>query len=412
MRTLIRILAMTPIAWASPALAGTPPTWTHLTSGNGDLPVPGSSTQQTAALILDANGDAVSDFVIGCRQSAPALTLFLRQDTGWSRQVIEPERLTIEAGGAAHDIDGDGDVDIVFGGDWQSQEVWWWENPGPNPDGAAWRRYRIKGSGATQHHDQTWGDFLGTGRPQLAFWNQNAKKIFLAEIPADPARASEWPLITLYSGDAGAETFRYPEGMSTYDVDGDGQLDLLAGNTWFKHRGGKSFQATRIADVGGLIFAGHFKPGRYPQIVIAPGDGVGVLMLHECTGDPLKASDWTGRALVDRDMIHGHSLQVADIDADGNLDIFAAEMAKWGRQPNPDHPDAAAWIFYGDGKGNFQRTLLVRGHGWHEARIADLDGDGDLDILNKPYTWETPRLDVWMQDGGEASVRDAVRITQ
>jgi len=31
--------------------------------------------------------------------------------------------------------------------------------------------------------------------------------------------------------------------------------------------------------------------------------------------------------------------------------------------------------------------------------VADLDGDGDLDILNKPYTWETPRVDVWLNHG-------------
>jgi hypothetical protein len=38
-------------------------------------------------------------------------------------------------------------------------------------------------------------------------------------------------------------------------------------------------------------------------------------------------------------VIHGHSLQVADIDGDGNLDIFAAEMAKWTENRlDPDNP--------------------------------------------------------------------------
>jgi hypothetical protein len=39
--------------------------------------------------------------------------------------VIEKDYLTVEAGGAVHDIDGDSDLDVVFGGDWQSSEVWW-----------------------------------------------------------------------------------------------------------------------------------------------------------------------------------------------------------------------------------------------------------------------------------------------
>ena len=37
--------------------------------------------------------------------------------TGWDQYIIEKEILTIEAGGAVYDIDGDGDPDGVFGGD-------------------------------------------------------------------------------------------------------------------------------------------------------------------------------------------------------------------------------------------------------------------------------------------------------
>jgi hypothetical protein len=31
--------------------------------------------------------------------------------------------------------------------------------------------------------------------------------------------------------------------------------------------------------------------------------------------------------------------------------------------------------------------------------VADLDGDGDLDIVVKPYTRDTPRVDVWLNQG-------------
>jgi hypothetical protein len=34
------------------------------------------------------------------------------------------------------------------------------------------------------------------------------------------------------------------------------------------------------------------------------------------------------------------------------------------------------------------------GIGNHESRLADLDGDGDLDILSKPYTRQAPGIDV------------------
>jgi hypothetical protein len=94
---------------------------------------------------------------------------------------------------------------------------------------------------------------------------------------------------------------------------------------------------------------------------------------------------------------------VWDIDGDGNLDIFVAEMAKWTEsRTQPDNPKAQALIFYGDGKGNFRKTVFQTGKGFHEARVADLNGDGKPDILSKPYNWDTPRVDVWLNEGAES----------
>ena len=99
-------------------------------------------------------------------------------------------------------------------------------------------------------------------------------------------------------------------------------------------------------------------------------------------------------------MIHPHSLQVADVDGDGNLDIFVAEMAKWTEsRKDPDNPRAQAFLFYGDGKGRFRKTIFQTGMGFHEARVADLNADGRPDILSKPYNWETPRVDLWLNQG-------------
>src|SRR5438445_1123634 len=268
------------------SLAAEEPKWSHLSSKNGELPTPGESTQQTGALVADLDRDGVNDFVLSFRQVAPALVWYRRTDKGWDRYVIDKDYLTVEAGGAFYDIDGDGDPDLVFGGDWQSKQVWWWENPYPTFDpNTPWKRHLIKNGGATQHHDQIFGDFKGTGKPQLVFWNQEAKKLFIAEIPKDPRNhEGEWKFEELYSGAAGEGPGKYAEGVAAIDIDGDGKVDLLAGNYWFKHEGGNKFRPIKIADFGGRIAVGRFKPGKYPQVVINSGDGIGPLRWYECTG--------------------------------------------------------------------------------------------------------------------------------
>src|SRR6185437_15665186 len=123
-------------------------------------------------------------------------------------------------------------------------------------------------------------------------------------------------------------------------------------------------------------------------------------MIYECQGDPMNSLDWEGRKLLDRDMIHGHTLELGDVNGDGNLDMLAAEQGKWNRGPQRlDNPDATSWILYGDGKGGFNTSVLDEHEGWHDSKLADADGDGDLDVVQKPYTWDAPRIDVWLNHG-------------
>ena len=398
----ISLFVILVLAGQGTGLHASDPGWRHLSSKKGDLAVPGTSTQQTACLVADLDRCGRNGFVIGFRATGPALVWYRPSKEGWDRLVIEPDFLTVEAGGAVHDIDGDGWPDLVFGGDWQSNCVWWWRNPGENWQSAArWERHTIKKSGKTQHHDQCIADFKGLGKPQVAYWNQGASTLFVADIPSHPRQLDEWPADRVFTGHAGEGPGKYAEGMSSCDIDGDGRPEILAGNYMFSYEKNGNWRATRIGDIGGLIFAGRFiKDSRHPQVVIAPGDGSGPVKWYECNGNPAQTQSWVGHDLVGRALIHPHSLQVGDVNGDGNLDIFVAEMAKWTEsRKDPDNPKAQAFLFYGDGKGHFRKTIFQTGMEFHEARVADLNGDGKLDILSKPYNWETPRLDIWLNQG-------------
>ena len=105
--------------------------WRHLSSANGDLPVPNPGDQQTASLVCDIDKDGVNDFVIAERMQAPALVWYRRGATGWTRCVVDDQPLHIEAGSDALDIDGDGDYDILDKPcSWQTPRLDIWLNEG------------------------------------------------------------------------------------------------------------------------------------------------------------------------------------------------------------------------------------------------------------------------------------------
>jgi len=138
--------------------------WTHLSNLKGDLPR-ADVGRQAASLILDIDKDGINDFVIAGWSEQTSMVWFRWTSEGWDRYLIDNRRSHIEAGGTYWDIDGDGDLDILQGASWVSNEVWWWENPYPNYVGdKPWTRHTIKDWGQKQHHDQIFGDFDGDGK--------------------------------------------------------------------------------------------------------------------------------------------------------------------------------------------------------------------------------------------------------
>jgi hypothetical protein len=146
--------------------------------------------------------------------------------------------------------------------------------------------------------------------------------------------------------------------LEVADIDGDGDLDVLVANTgqnsMYINQGGGDLQK---------VTEGAFVSES------SPSDG------------PIRGT-YLYPSLSDPPM----DLEIVDIDSDGDLDVFVAN----GRQNND--------LYVNQGGGDLQKvtdSAFVTDVGdSRDLEVADIDGDGDLDVLvatygqnNNMYAW-------------------------
>ena len=149
--------------WLAPGHVSAQVVWDRKSTQSADLPIPNRGDQQTCCVALDVDNDGIDDFVVGERTKTPSVVWYKYNGNGWDKFVIDDAPLSPEAGGAACDVDRDGDLDLILGQDYSGSAIWWWENPCPD-FGNPWKRRLVKNSGARQHHDQSAADYDGDGR--------------------------------------------------------------------------------------------------------------------------------------------------------------------------------------------------------------------------------------------------------
>ena len=378
-----------------PSDPGSSSNWTFFSTTTGDIQLPGGGArEQTMALSFDVNGDTINDLVVGTRRGevGPSIEWWQKVGNEWISRVIETDLLPLEAGGAVHDIDGDGDLDFVVGEDGTGTKVYWWENPSPFFQDR-WTRREVKNADGRRHHDQVFGDFDGDGRVELVYWNNVDRALFLAEIPNDPT-IEPWPATVIYNANT------LSEGLAAYDIDGDGVEDIVGAGFWFKHVNG-AFIANEIDSTQGFtrVAVGQLIEGGLPEVVFDSGDTIGRLNMYTWDG-----SNWLKTDLLGEDSSFGHSLAIGDVNLDGHLDIMSGEMdLRINNNPK-------LRMLYGDGQGNFGLELVSTGIDNHESKLIDLDGDGDLDIFGKPFVGGTPQINVWLNNIDQVVDQDWNRV--
>ncbi|MBI3416840.1 MAG: CRTAC1 family protein [Verrucomicrobia bacterium] len=194
------------------------------------------------------------------------------------------------------------------------------------------------------------------------------------------------------------------------DLDGDGfsEIVLVGANKLFRNRGG-SFQEETLAVL---------PPGRVFAAVLADlnSDGRADLLVAGADGLTLFENDGHGKfpgagKLVWRapsPLKHPQVITVGDIDGDGDLDVWLAQYKvpyQSGQFPTPyfDANDGfPSYLLRNDGAAGFtditngSNLVAKRFRRTYSASLVDLDGDGDLDLVNVS---DFAGVDIFLNDG-------------
>ena len=280
------------------------------------------------------------------------------------------------------DCNGDGRLDVVTCS-WHGKQCEWLCNPGTA--GGQWPRALVEENGNFECGD-LW-DIDGDGKP--------------LEILPHVLHTVWYEVGTLADGARGVVTHVVSEKQITYgggvgDVNGDGRPDILRPAAWYEAPADpRNGQWKEHPLALGSMEEG--KADHTPQILVYDVNADGLCDIVTSSGhkhgifwyEQLRKGsqiDWK-QHLIDDSWSQAHSLTLADLDRDGDLDLVTGKrfMAHNGNDPGAFDPPGVYWYELKPGPSPaWTKHVVSQGEGIGSGMnvpVVDLDGDGDLDIV-------------------------------
>ncbi len=277
------------------------------------------------------------------------------------------------------DMDSDGDNDILVASN-ETRRIYWYESNGARPPVFTERVMSTLTQGpravlaADLDGDGDMDAYAASDEDNRVAWLEN-----------NGARPPEFITRNIDTGSNTDAVLRYPRAVYAADMDGDGDLDVVAAAQGkdnvllYVNKGGAPLQWERR-------IIGNGKGVQHVHVADMDGDGdPDVVSASEGNLDPQPQNlikvhlnaDGRGQAfteiVVDGVANSPHAVVTGDADGDGDQDIFAAiegdDQIVWYENNGRSPPAFTKHLIY-------DKAFVA-----HGVNVADLDGDGDLDVL-------------------------------